>query len=159
MKTMKRTPRRKCCCMSRRISKVVGAALDIADRIFFKKEEEEGNIETLFISSTRQITIDSDNINDMPNVLNVSKYPDLKVATIIAEVDVIIDGDDYHLSTSIECTEQNRLDSDMPYFKVLHFELAGASRRLKDTDVSVSAHAANQITEALIKELRTIKQL
>ena len=157
MKTMKRTPRRKCCCMSRRISKVVGAALDIADRIFFKKEQ--GSAETLFISSTRQITINGDTINEMPNILSISKYPDLKVATITAEADVIIDGDDYHLSTLIECTEQNRLDSDMPYFKIVHFELTGATRRLKDTDINVNAHAANQIVEALIKELRTTKQL
>lgn len=157
MNAMKITPRLKCCCMSRRISKVVGAALDIADRAFFKKDE---NVEdTLFITSTRQITINGDTINEMPNILSISKYPDLKVATITAEADVIIDGDDYHLSTLIECTEQNRLDSDMPYFKIVHFELTGATRRLKDTDINVNAHAANQIVEALIKELRTTKQL
>lgn len=143
--------RRRCSCLSNSIKRRIGQLVVLSDRIFFK--DDEVPVSDRFISNTKQITIDAYSMNDLHNSIKVSRYPKLNAAEVSAEVGVIIDGLDYHLSTSFEYTEKKRIHQEKPYYMVNEISLSGVTTNNRRTNTVVSHETCMKIIDALMKVL------
>lgn len=142
--------RRRCSCLSHSIKRRIGQLVVLSERIFFKDDEP---VSDRFISSTKQITIDAYSMNDLYNSVKVNRYPKLNAAEVNAEIGVIIDGLDYHLSTSFEYTEKKRIHQEKPYYMVNEISLSGVTTNNRRTNTVVSHETCMKIIDTLMKVL------